>query len=453
MPGHVQSNPMSVTPESRRTSSLPDPILRLRAAIGLNLQCRNLLWTRDDNYVLFSSDAIVVQMHIDSQQQWFFTGHTDKVSGMALASTMNVLATIQTGQHGKLDQSEKQCRHQDFLSPSIAALLRLWNVDTRRCLCTATVPNAYDLHAVDLIDGQSSNGTVVAVGRSDTSMSVICLYNASNGSLELLCRATAQVSITHVRLVPTDARTFVSIGLDNIHLWSLTDRHALKSTSISTTKIDRPQYTDLQLIPSSKTTRNGSLVYVATKTGHILSVCCHERRVIRIHDPSNRPASMHISAFACTEDFFITGSNDGYVRLWSADLSQVYIEANYEHEICALVYSHDQTRVLISTRSGSLAVLNLVSKVHANVMRAHTGYLTDMDYDSERQQLLTVGQDRTIRVWCLQTVKQLAEFTSERETPLVVSFAPHRHEFACGFNNGTIKVFDLTKSILSIEIE
>jgi hypothetical protein len=82
---------------------LPDPILRLRTVIGLTCTSNNLLWTYDDNYVLFCSNAIVVQMHIDSQHQWFFIGHTDKISGMILYRHGKLLATIQTGVHGKSD--------------------------------------------------------------------------------------------------------------------------------------------------------------------------------------------------------------------------------------------------------------------------------------------------------------------------------------------------------------
>ncbi|CAF3594494.1 unnamed protein product [Rotaria sp. Silwood2] len=80
---------------------LPDPILRLQTVIGLSSGFNNLLWTQDGNYVLYSSHAIVVQMHIETQQQWFFIGHTDKISAIAFNSNSSLLATIQTGPNGK----------------------------------------------------------------------------------------------------------------------------------------------------------------------------------------------------------------------------------------------------------------------------------------------------------------------------------------------------------------
>ena len=80
---------------------LPDPILRLRTVIGLTSTSTNLLWTPDDNYVLYSSNAVLVQMHVESQQQWFFVGHTDKITAIAFNTHSNLLVSIQTGSYGK----------------------------------------------------------------------------------------------------------------------------------------------------------------------------------------------------------------------------------------------------------------------------------------------------------------------------------------------------------------
>jgi hypothetical protein len=93
---------LTLTTDRSQQSHLPDPILRLRTVIGLT-NGTNLLWTQDGNYVLYSSNAIVVQMQIDTQQQWFFIGHTDKVSAIAFNGNSSLLATIQAGPNGKIE--------------------------------------------------------------------------------------------------------------------------------------------------------------------------------------------------------------------------------------------------------------------------------------------------------------------------------------------------------------
>ncbi len=312
--------------------------------------------------------------------------------------------------------------------------------------------NTCDLHALDF-GIENSSSSLLIVGHDEQSRTVICIYNTSNvykGSIDLISRATTNVSIIHIRFVPYDTTNFISIGSDNIHFWRITNANDLKSINISVHDLEHLEYTDLQFDNLSNNKFNELIVYIATTTGHILEILYDEKRVIRIHYLSDKlPMNISISTLVCRKNFFITGSTDGYVRVWATDFSQVYIEAKYDQAICGLISSYDQTRVLISTISGSLSMLNLVTKVHLNLMRTHTKFVTDLDYDDTRKQMISVGQDGTIRIWCFRTGKQLSEFTSEREIPLVVAYTPDRQTFACGFNNGTIKIFDLNTSIIS----
>ena len=290
--------------------------------------------------------------------------------------------------------------------------------------------------------------------------------NAPKGSIDLICRTSTDTSISHLRFVPYDSTRFLSIGSDNIRFWRMKNGNDLKSMGISVDDIDQLEYTDLQFEHFSTSKSNELVVYVSSKSGHVIEILYDERRVIKIHRllPNRRPPgssdkitmangpSIGVCALASTNNFCITGSNDGYVRVWSTDFSQVYMEAKHDQAICGLCTSPDQTRILISTVSGSLGVLNLVSKEHIQLMRAHTQSVTDIDYDDGRKQLISIGEDGTIRVWCFRTGKQLSEFTAERETPTVITYAPNRQSFACGFDNGTIKIFQLNTSTISAEI-
>ncbi|CAF3380141.1 unnamed protein product [Rotaria socialis] len=447
---------LALTTDRSQLSHLPDPILRLRTVIGLGNRISSstsLLWTQDGNYALYPSNAIVVQMHVETQQQWFFIGHTDKVSAIAFNGNSSLLATTQTGPSG---------------------ILRLWKFETRRCICVVRVPGTSNLHALDfgIRNLSDSSSTLVVVGHGEQpqqSRTIVCVYNTLNahkGSIDLLCRSTTDASISHIRFVPYDSTRFLSIGSDNIRFWRMKNGNDLKSMSISVDDIEQLEYTDFQFEHSSNNKLNELVVYVSSKSGHIIELLYDERRVVKIHRllPTKRSngstdkitmangPSIGICAFTCTSNFSITGSNDGYVRVWSNDFTQVYIEAKHDQAICGLVTSHDQTRILILTVSGSLGVLNLVNKEHTNLIRAHTQNVTDIDYDDTRKQMISVGHDGTIRIWCFRTGKQLSEFTAERETPVVVTYAPNRQIFACGFDNGTIKVFELNTSIISAEI-
>ncbi len=342
---------------------------------------------------------------------------------------------------------------------SILAILRLWKFETRRCLCATRVLNTYNLHALDF-GIENSSSFLLVVGYDEQSRTVVCVYNALNvskNSIELISRATTDASITHLRFVPYDITKFLSIGGDNIRFWRIKNENDLQSTSLSENDLNQFEYTDFQFESFSKNKLNELIVYITTKTGQILEILYDEKRIIRIHHLSDKitihkESTFTISTLACTNNFCITGSHDGYIRVWSRDFSQVYIEAKYDQAISSLITSSDQTRVLISTISGSMNMLNLVTKVHLNLMRTHTKLITDMDYDDIKKQMISVGQDGTIRIWCFRTGKQLSEFISEKEIPLVVIYSPDRQLFACGFNNGTIKIFDLNTSMILNEL-
>lgn len=328
----------------------------------------------------------------------------------------------------------------------------MWKFDNRRCLCAIRVLNTTNLHALNLGTGNSSM-SIVVVGHDEQLQTVVCVYNASKvskGSIELISRATTNVSISHIRFVPNDTTRFLSIGVDNIRFWRLKNGNDLQSISLSDNHFDPLEYTDFEFDYSSKNQSSELIVYITARTGQIFEILYDERRVIRIHQLSK---NFTLSTLICTHHFAITGSHDGYVRVWSRDFSQVHIEAKYDQSIVGLVASIDQTRILILTESGSLNMLNLVSKEHLNLMRTHRKSMTDFDYDSRRKQLISVGDDGTIRIWCFRTGRQLSEFTSEKEIPQVVIYSPDREKFACGFNNGTVKIFDLSTSRILHELK
>ncbi|UJR26857.1 hypothetical protein I4U23_008168 [Adineta vaga] len=418
---------------------LPDPILRLRTSIGLSDGISNLLWTNDSNYVLYPSNAIIIQMHVETQQQWFFIGHTDQISAIAYNNHSSILASIQTG---------------------INAIVRIWKFETRRCIHASRVLNTHNLYAMDF-GSMNSSSCLILIGYDEQSRTVICIYNTSNaskGSIELLSRATTDISISHIRFLPNSTTNFISVGLNNIRFWNITNENDFKSINIPVNHNDYFEYSDLQFDNFTNSQMNEIIVYITTKSGQILEILYDEKRIIRMHSLSdkltmNKESTFTISKLTCTNQFCITGSYDGYVRVWSTDFSQVYIEAKYDQAICGLICSSDQTRVLISTLSDSINVLNLVTKAHLNLIRTHTKYITDIDYDHIRKQMISVGQDGTIRIWCFRTGKQLSEFSSEKEVPTVIVYTPNRQTFACGFNNGTIKIFDLNTSIITNEIK
>jgi WD40 repeat protein len=72
-----------------------------------------------------------------------------------------------------------------------------------------------------------------------------------------------------------------------------------------------------------------------------------------------------------------------------------------------------------------------------------------MDFHLALQNIITVSMDGTIRLWDLKNFEQVIEFNSPLEMPLCVAAHPTLPLFSCGFQTGTMRVFDIEKTCVA----
>ena len=63
--------------------------------------------------------------------------------------------------------------------------------------------------------------------------------------------------------------------------------------------------------------------------------------------------------------------------------------------------------------------------------------------------MITSGKDYTIRLWDLRTFTQDREFTTLDDLPLAIAAHPTLPLFSCGFESGSMRVFDIEKTIVT----
>jgi len=56
-----------------------------------------------------------------------------------------------------------------------------------------------------------------------------------------------------------------------------------------------------------------------------------------------------VNSMAVNETFCVTGSDDGFLRLWPLDFAHVYLEAEHEGPVTAVNFSTDGLKVLAGT--------------------------------------------------------------------------------------------------------
>ncbi|KAM3917263.1 WD repeat-containing protein 90 [Leptodactylus fuscus] len=439
--------PMTLSAEPEGKKLLPDPILKLKKIIGFG-GCteRCALWTRAGCSVVYPCHAVIVALDVQSGEQRFFLGHTDKVSVLAFNGSCSLLASGQTGS---------------------LSMVRLWDFEKGNCLAMFRT----HAHSMSCLSFSHSGSVLCGVGKDGHGKNMVVVWNTSQashgGEVVVLAKAHTDVEIQTMKIAFFDDTRMVSCGRDNVRLWRVRSG-ALRSCPVNLGEYHNLEFTDLAFEAGHSPEREleERTLYVCSRSGHILEIDYKNMvlRNVRRLQPTpvqhgerrekttfNSGPGIAINSLCVSSTYCATGSEDGYLRLWPLDFSGVFLEAEHEGPVSCVSISPEDLRVLSCTSSGELGVLDVPSRGYQTLMRSHTDSLLSFSTHPSDPQLATVSSDNTIRIWDLVTLQQLYDFTANEETPCTVVFHPVRQALACGFSSGVVRYFDVATTSLQAE--
>ncbi|XP_075035229.1 WD repeat-containing protein 90 isoform X1 [Mixophyes fleayi] len=426
---------------------LPDPILKLRKIIGFGgCTQRHALWTHTGCSVVYPCHAVIVVMNVETEEQRFFLGHTDKVSALAFNGSCTLLASAQTG---------------------TLSMVRLWHFQKGSCLAMFKT----HAHSVSYLSFSHTGSILCGVGKDGHGKTMVVVWNTSQasrgGEVVVLAKAHTDVDIHTMKIAFFDDTRMVSCGRDNVRLWRVRGG-SLRSCPVNLGEFHNLEFTDLAFEVGHSPDREPEdrTLYVCSRSGHILEidyknvVLCNVRRLQpnplqhserREKQTFSSGPGIAINSLCVSATYCATGSEDGYLRLWPLDFSAVFLEAEHEGPVSCVSISPEGLRVLSCTRSGELGVLDVPSRGYQTLMRSHTDSVLAFSAHPSQPHLATVSTDNTIRIWDLCSLQQLYDFTANEETPCTVTFHPTRQALACGFSSGVVRYFDVTTTSLQSE--
>ncbi|XP_060116727.1 LOW QUALITY PROTEIN: WD repeat-containing protein 90 [Heteronotia binoei] len=429
---------------SRCTRLLPDPILKLKRVIGFGgCSTRWALWAANSSVVVYPCHALIVAVALDSGRQWFFAGHTDKVAALAFNGNSTLLASAQIGH---------------------LSMMRLWDFATTECLSMFKT----GMHAVSCLSFSYNGNILCGTGKDRHGKTMVVVWNTSQvsrgGEVELLAKAHTDVDIQTLKIAFFDDTRMVSCGRDNVRLWRVRSR-ALRSCPVNLGEYRSLEFTDLDFEAGHSTEREPEdrTLFVCSRSGHVLEIdyknvaVRNARRLLpsdaqhshrREKQTFNSGPGIALNSICLSSTFCATASEDGYLRLWPLDFSEVFLEAEHDNPVTSVSISPDNLKVLCTTASGNVGCLDIQSRDYSTVMRSHMGSVLAFSVEGLQQELVTVSQDNTIRIWNLETMQQLYEFSASEETPCAVAFHPSQPIFACGFDTGVVRTVSLAASKL-----
>ncbi|KAL0984331.1 hypothetical protein UPYG_G00140070 [Umbra pygmaea] len=436
---------LSTARESKQRMLHPDPILRLRRVIGFGgATTKCALWTKSGHAVVYPCHAIIVSMEIESGQQRFFIGHTDKVSALAFSGNSTMLASAQTGSQ---------------------SVVRVWNYLKGTCLAMFKT----HAHSLSSLSFSYSGGVLCGVGKDSHSKTMVVVWNtlhATKGEVSVLAKAHTDVDIQTMKIAFFDDTRMVSCGRDNIRLWRVRTG-ALRSCPVNLGEYHSLDFTDVTFEEGHFAGREPEdrMLFASSRSGHILEVDYSSVAIKNVRRllPAQQPHTHHrekqtfnmgpgiaVNSISVSSAFCVTGSEDGFLRLWPLDFSTVFLEAEHEGPVSFVSVSDDGLRVMAATSSGNLGYLDVSSRGYSTLMRSHTDSVLGFSVDGIRRRITTASCDRTVRVWDIDSMQQLYDFVSE-DTPCSVAFHPSLQVFSCGSSSGLVRVFDIATAKLLAE--
>ncbi|XP_031206401.1 WD repeat-containing protein 90 isoform X4 [Mastomys coucha] len=439
--------PMALSDIGSCKPFLPDPVLRLKGVIGFGGHSTQwALWTKDGVAVVYPCHAVIVVLQIDTGQQRFFLGHTDKVSALALNGSDTVLASAQVQ------------------PPS---MVRLWDFQTGGCLSLFRSP----LHTICSLSFSGSGALLCGVGKDRHGRTVVVAWDTDQlglgGEVVVLAKVHTDFDVQTFHIAFFDETRMASCGRGSVRLWRLWGG-VLRSCAVDLGEYCSLELTDLAFAqaPDGHCAPSASVLFVCSRSGHILEIdhqrmaVQHVRRLLPAQSPDvpltekqnfSMGPGIAISSLSVSTTTCAVGSEDGYLRLWPLDFSSVLLEAEHDGPVSSVSFSPDGLRVLSTTTSGHLGFLDVPSREYTVLARSHMAPVLALSTELNRGQMATVSLDHTVRIWDLATLQQLYDFSSSEDTPCAVAFHPTMPSFFCGFRSGAVRSFSLENSRVLVE--
>jgi WD repeat-containing protein 90 len=489
---HVRSKSPAIVID-QQTSNLKDPtltkgdaILSIRRVIGFGcggssssgdgsgrnlnnpaLNYNNCVKWASDGRLVYAAQSILVVHELSAGKQTCMVGHSDKIAAVAVSPDGS---TIASGQSGPF------------------ACVRLWDINTTKCVAMFRQHE----HSLSILEWSSCGAYLCGVGKDKQGKTMLVVWNVCAGnenhvsthrtmrtSTRLVAKAHTDASITRAMFVHYDSTRLITCGRNNIRVWRLKDEQLracsvnlapyLRTITMSSSsnsnvgKTERENALEFSdMCPGVK--YNDSLVYACTRNGQIFEINVGKVEIARVRsieplmrvgggEANNSSGAICLNSLTVSDAYCATGSADGYLRLWPLDFTQVCVEAEHDSGIGLVRFSSDYNLICTATLKGSLGVMNMYRKEYSTHLRAHTDAVVDVDVDAAAKYMATSSIDGTVRVWNYPSAQQLYDFGMPNERPTRLCFCSTSSIlFACGFDSGVIRVFDVSKARLVAEM-
>lgn len=221
--------------------------------------------------------------------------------------------------------------------------------------------------------------------------------------------------------------SIVACGKENIKFYKIKNGHLAGQAVVLNNTARGKYFTNTQMLASQstnaktgKTEIKPSICFVTSSDGLLYFINFNSRMVEKVLQIHEGPISGFISS--STNDFFVTSSLNGILRIWSTDFENLKSEVNTGNQINHIDINSDSNQIcVLSSNQGTISLLDLENSSYNVVMRSHQDNINDIVHNQMTGLLVTVSDDFSVKVWNSESMEQVNEFISENDKPICLA--------------------------------
>ena len=233
-------------------------------------------------------------------------------------------------------------------------------------------------------------------------------------------------------------------------LYSISDDGKLALVGKNTEKYKSIISTDTgdEIYKFEKFSENYSAVKISPKSKIIISNNTHQKHsVYTIANDKKLTLFSEISTADKSNIFF--SSDEKYVALISSNsiiiknlLNNTDVTINSpNNNIKYITFSHDNKKFISLNHKNEISILNLNGKILANWQTNHSGEIYVLTIDQNSKYLMTAGSDLSIRLWDIDTGKEISVMTGHTDIVKSLAFHPNGKFVASSGDDKSIKLW------------
>ena len=349
--------------------------------------------------VLYTISKYAVLYSFRNNNQKIFSGHSNEITCLKLHPKKQFVASGEAGIHPKL---------------------LVWHSTTHKILyCNQDFHRDGIVHVAFSVDGK----LLVSVGNDSMQSVRVCRWEEN----ELLFNSPVATGKC-LGCTILSGNTIVVAGDSYIYFWRKSLQGYVRRSGVFS------RYSPLQPITVVEPIFGTENLVCGTALGQLmLWIDINCIRSVKAHNGTVN------SVYSCPHGL-LSGGKDRKIRMWSANLEpSVTFDVSYfgsNPVIRSLCMSEDGTSIIFGTRGASIYE---ISAIDGSDLRGgpiaighHAGKITSLTVHPSKFEFATAGQDRTLRVYDMNTKTQLklANFDGEVTT---VTYSPIGDVIAVGF--------------------